>query len=78
MDSIRYMVKKAPTNGLVSVQQIRCGHLRHKNVHSLREWDLISFKNRAPETSHDNRYEWRQSESEDSVQKKNPYPVAGI
>ena len=56
---LRYMVKKALANGLLVSNKygvVICAAIK-TTVQSLKEWDLISFKNRAAETSHDNRYD---------------------
>jgi hypothetical protein len=56
---LRYMVKKALANGLLVSNKygvVICTAIK-TTVQSLKEWDLISFKNRAAETSHDNRYD---------------------
>ena len=56
---LRYMVKKALANGLLVSNKygvVICAPIK-TTVQSLKEWDLISFKNRAAETSHDNRYD---------------------
>ena len=53
------MVKKALANGLLVSNKygvVICAAIK-TTVQSLKEWDLISFKNRAAETSHDNRYD---------------------